>query len=52
MQVEVLAMTGARVRVAPLSDQGILTLSRARLPHHGILRVLDAEGQPVFSRVY
>lgn len=52
MQVEVLAMTGARVRVAPLSDQGILTLSRARLPHHGILRVLDAEGQPVFSRIY
>ena len=52
MQVEILAMTGARVLVEPLSDQESLVLSRVRLPHHGILRVLDAAGQPVFSRIY
>jgi hypothetical protein len=52
MQVEILAMTGARVLVEPLSNQESLVLSRARLPHHGILRVLDATGQPVFSRIY
>ena len=52
LQIEVLAMTGQRILQLPLSGENSLTLSRARLPHHGIVRILNAEGQPLLSGSY
>ena len=52
VQIEVLALNGQRSFQVMLSGESSVTLSRARLPHHGILRVLTAEGLPLFSRSY
>lgn len=52
VQVEVVALSGQHILHLLLSGENSVTLSRARLPHHGIVRVLNAEGQPLFSRIY
>ena len=52
VEVEVVAMSGQRILHLFLSGENSITLSRANLPHHGIVRVLNAEGHLLFSRIY
>ena len=51
-RIEALSLSGQLVWSEPLSSGQGIGSENPNLPHHGVVRVLDAEGRLVFGSAY